>query len=79
MVYTAANKRRDKRIKWKRRVNRAIEHKVETQRLLEHYESLQWTDKEFEIETIAHLKLMISALSILADQYKWLLAHLSGG
>lgn len=54
-------------------------HKEQAQKLLDHYMSLKWTDKEFEIQTISHLKLMISALAIEASQYEWLLSNLSGG
>jgi hypothetical protein len=79
MAYTAANKRRDTKKKWSRRMKDANSKAFEIQGMVDRYVLVARSDDEIMVNALQMLKKMRDAYIDLSNGYMWLVSNLSGG
>ncbi|MGD0331318.1 MAG: hypothetical protein ABSB40_12885 [Nitrososphaeria archaeon] len=79
MVYTAAQKRRDTKNKWKRRIEMLKRQENEISLLLERFQHDRDLDSDAYIVPRGRLLLMLRGYGEVIEGYKWMREYLSGG
>lgn len=79
MVYTDAQKRRDTKKKWKRRMVNTNAKSEEMRKWYNRLSYENWSDEKMRVTTLRMIEDAITAYDALSYFYNWSLRNLSGG